>query len=119
MAISLRIVAGFEVCTVDAKVCTLEEVDDIRFEWDEANSLKLKGAGRGITPELCREIADIDPWFFIEARENRSGDYWMIGPDASGRIWTIVLVSRGDGLWRPISGWPSTNRQIRSYHERA
>lgn len=33
--------------------------DGIRFEWDEANILKLKDAGRGVTPDLCREIAAI------------------------------------------------------------
>jgi hypothetical protein len=77
--------------------------DEIQFEWDEGNFLKLNDAERGVTPALCREIADIEPRFFIETRENRSGDYWMIGPDRTGRFWTIVLVSKGEGLWRPIS----------------
>jgi hypothetical protein len=36
----------------------MELVDDeIEFEWDEANFTKLAQAGRGVNPELCRELA--------------------------------------------------------------
>jgi hypothetical protein len=39
----------------------------------------------------------------------------MIGPDEDGRFWTIVLLYRDADLWRPITGWPSTNTEKRLY----
>ena len=95
----------------------MENVEEIGFEWDEANLSKLLSAGRGVTPELCLELGANAPKFLLETREGRSGDYWMIAPDNEGRMWTIVVVRKGDNLWRPISGWPSTNSQIRHYNQ--
>lgn len=89
----------------------------MQFQWDDANLTKLEEAGRGIGPELCEEVASGSPKFYPETRSGRSGDFWMIGPDQDERFWTIVLVQKGDDLWRPISGWPSTRRQIRIYLE--
>lgn len=87
------------------------------FEWDEANIIKIVSSGRGITPELCFELAENDPRFFPEERPSKSGDFWMIAPDDRGRFWTIVVVSKGPDRWRPITGWPSTNSQIRRYRD--
>jgi hypothetical protein len=44
----------------------------------------------------------------------------MIGPCISGRYWTIVVVEVDDalGLWRPITGWPSTEKEIKAWHAR-
>jgi hypothetical protein len=91
--------------------------DDIEFEWDIANLGKLASSGRGVTPDLCKKLSENNAKFFPETRENKSGDYWMIAPDDTGRMWTIVVVFRGGNLWRPISGWPSTNSQVRRYYE--
>jgi hypothetical protein len=40
----------------------------------------------------------------------------MIGPNDDGRFWTIVLASISEDVWRPITGWPSTNTEIRRYN---
>lgn len=42
----------------------------------------------------------------------------MIGPSLTGRLWTVIIVrsltSKG-GLWRPITGWPSTGAEGKKY----
>ena len=42
----------------------------------------------------------------------------MIGPDSSGRFWTIVILpAELSGEWKPITGWPSDNAEVRRYNE--
>lgn len=85
------------------------------FEWDEENLEHLRP--HGVTLELAEEIKDGAPLFFLN-RPGRGGTHMMIGPDDSGRFWTIILVEAGaEGRWRPITGWPSDNPEIRWYNE--
>jgi hypothetical protein len=39
----------------------------------------------------------------------------MIGPDEDGKFWSVVLLEIAPEVWRPITGWPSTNSEIRRY----
>ena len=39
----------------------------------------------------------------------------MIGPDDTVRYWSVVLLELRTELWRPITGWPGTNTEIRRY----
>jgi hypothetical protein len=43
----------------------------------------------------------------------------MIGSDQSGRFWTIALVLVDDEWyrWRPITGWPSTKKEIQAWRD--
>ncbi len=69
--------------------------------------------------ELWRHrISDVDALAVLESgrrvflrnKRRRPGTHKMIGPDRKGRLLTIVVspLSRKEGLWRPITGWPST-----------
>src|SRR5690606_14986692 len=103
------------VCHVLYYTCVVEELE---FEWDAANLFHvLVEAPKGITPALQEVIKGNEPKFFEEDRAGRSGTHRMIAPDDDGRFWTVILLHRGGNLWRPIAGWPSTNRQIRAYKE--
>ena len=85
----------------------------MEFQWDERNL--EHAAHHEVDPPLVRDIADGSPRLFENAAEGRSGDYLMIGPDANGRLWTIVMLKLGENWFRPITGWPSTGREIRAY----
>jgi hypothetical protein len=89
------------------------------FEWDAANLRHvLEERSRGVNPALVDEISNGAPKLFPNAlMEGRSGSHLMVGPSAEGRFWTIVLLYKHSDLWRPITGWPSTNAEIRLYRE--
>jgi hypothetical protein len=89
------------------------------FEWG-ADNLRHVGVDRprGITPTLVIEIAINAPVLVDNpAGEGRSGSHKLIGPNNTGRMWTIILIHRYGDLWRPITGWPSTNSEIRIHKE--
>jgi hypothetical protein len=84
------------------------------FDFDGANREHL--ARHEIEDNLIWEVFLGEPRFFVNPpREGRSGSHLMIGPSATGRWWTIVIVNVDDAraTWRPITGWPSTRREIR------
>lgn len=89
-------------------------VDEL--EWDETN---LEHCARhGLTAEIAESVRSKEPEFFRETRKGRTGTHAMLGPSTEGRFWTIKLkrTSR-EGVWRPITGWPSTNSEISSYQD--
>jgi uncharacterized DUF497 family protein len=88
---------------------------DGAFEWDSNNLPHCQR--HGVTPELVDEISLNQPRLFPDDSDGHSGSDFMIGPDDDGRMWTIVLLSHLDNTWRPITGWPSTNTEIRQYRE--
>jgi uncharacterized DUF497 family protein len=79
------------------------------FEFDDENAEHI--ARHGITPE---EIEQITGNAYVTARnagvpENR---ILMIGQTDGGRALTIVLeATRDDVVWRPITGWDSTQEE--------
>ena len=84
---------------------------DPEFRWNEFN---LDHCLRhGVTPEVVTAVASNDPKLFPDTDPAHAGSDFMIGPDDGGRFWTVVLLSLGDDGWRPITGWPSTNTEIR------
>lgn len=87
-------------------------VDEL--EWDETN---LEHCTRhGLTAEIAESIRSKAPEFFRETRKGRTGTHAMVGPSADGRSWTVKMIrTNRQGVWRPITGWPSTNSEIRSY----
>lgn len=90
------------------------------FEFNQGNlqHLLIDRADRGVTPSLIVEIGDGAPKLFPnEPGEGRTGSHMMVGPDANGRFWTIILLHLHGDLYRPLTGWPSTNPQIRMYRE--
>jgi hypothetical protein len=89
----------------------------MELEWDEENIYHLLlDPQRGLSIRLVQEIVDGAPKLFPNTpREGRTGSDLMVGPDATGRFYTIVLLHRRENRWRPITGWPSTAREIRLY----
>ena len=94
----------------------MQDRDDLvveSFEWDERN---LPHAGRhGVSPDVADDVLSVDPRFYRN-KEGMAGTHMMIGPDWTGRYWTIIIrPSENLDVWRPITGWPSDRREIRRY----
>ena len=53
---------------------------------------------------------------YFRNRRRGSGDYRMIGPDASGRILTIIIVEPDEhGVSRVVTGWMATRAERTLY----
>jgi uncharacterized DUF497 family protein len=89
----------------------------VQFEWDEWNLRHiLIDRPHGVTPALVLQVSNESFRLFANSmNEQRSGSHLMIGPDADGRFWTIVLLELTNERYRPITGWPSTSSEIRRY----
>ena len=94
----------------------------MEFEWDEHNLRHiLDDSPHGLTPRIVYLIASSGPQLFPnKPGAGRSGSHMMIGTAAEGdspegNFWTVILLKKGDDLWRPITGWPSTGSEIRLF----
>lgn len=88
------------------------------LDFDDRNRAHL--LRHGIDDTLCWDVLGGRPWFFDNPpAAGRTGTHLMIGADAGGRFWTIILVQAYRVRWRPITGWPSTDREIRRWHDRS
>jgi uncharacterized DUF497 family protein len=92
-------------------------VDDIEgLDFDANNRQHLER--HGLDDAAVWDILLDEPKFFRQVqRDGRSGSHLMIGTSSAGRHWTIVIVKLDDsaGIWRPITGWPSTRREIATW----
>lgn len=98
-----------------------EGLELVDFEWDSGNLRHiLSDSPHGLTPALCHQIRDGMPRIF-EARKGpgRSASHMIIGPDDDQRFWTIIVVYKEHGMWRPITGWPSTGSELKLYQQGA
>lgn len=96
-----------------------DDLELAEFEWDTANVRHiLIDSPHGITPERCNRLRDDAPRIF-PARQGpgRSASHMVVARDEDERFWTLIVDFRGRGLWRPITGWPSTRSEIRLYNE--
>jgi hypothetical protein len=113
-----RVISTSIVVTRPSVIHWAQAVNELQFEWDEHNLQHVMiESPHGITPALLEGMRTQNPQFFRDARPGRSGSHLMIAPDERGRFWSVVLLHKGGTLWRPITGWPSTNAQIRLYWE--
>ncbi len=85
------------------------------FQFDERNLAHMRRKP-GLDANRVWEVWVGEPVVFMN-REGRSGTHMMVGPDAVGRVWTVILVLVDDevGLWRPITGWPSVRKEIEAW----
>jgi uncharacterized DUF497 family protein len=84
------------------------------FQWDADVG---KHVGRhGLRVAIIHAVVKGTPRVF-ENTETGVGSHRVIGPDRRGRFWTIIFVQARSGRWRPVTGWPSTAREIRRYKE--
>ena len=86
-------------------------VDDL--VWHSETLKKIRRHGGSV--RICVEVKNGQPKFFPQS--GRTGSHKMVGPDSSGRFWTIIIDYLGDGQAEPITAWPSTRKQIRQYEE--
>jgi hypothetical protein len=75
------------------------------LEWDEANESHL--ADHGLTAEMVEEVLDNDPLFFNNV-PGRTATHVMIGVTNSGSHLRISILETHPGVWRPITGWRSS-----------
>lgn len=91
------------------------EIEVAGLEWDEENEAHC--ARHGLTPMIAAKVLDGAPLFFA-GKPRRTATHAMIGPDSEGRLWTVhILETTNPGIWRAITGWPSTGKEIRLYEE--
>ena len=84
------------------------------FEWDERNERHLAERGR-LDPLSVEDVRGQAPKFYPN-KEGMSGSHMMIGPDSNGEHWTVIILDKGLGRWRPITGWKSDKREIELYN---
>jgi hypothetical protein len=91
----------------------------VDFEWDDANRGHILYEATWRFPlRYVHEVSNNDPVLVEnEPAPGRSGSHKMIGPLNSGAMWTVVLLHRHGDLWRPVTGWPSTNTEILIWKE--
>ena len=82
------------------------------WEWDEGNLWKADA--HGYTPRTVQEVAG-GRARFRENLRGRAATHQMIGTDARGRCWTLCIMQVREGLWRAVTGWPSTRRECEWY----
>lgn len=77
------------------------------FEFDDDNLDELWE--HRISDEDVLSVHEGNDVLFLSNKKRASGTHKMVGRDARGRLLTIVIVpiSRRDGIWRPITGYPS------------
>ena len=87
-----------------------------RLVWDEVNLRKL--LAHGITREEVEDMVSNNGYVFDSP--GYPGQVRVVGYTRTNR-WLTVAVEPlwhvGPGVWRPITGWASTEREIREYSE--
>jgi hypothetical protein len=82
------------------------------LEWDDENEGHQV---HGLNLWIADQVKDNLPQFFSN-RADRTGTHKMIGPDNNQRFWTVILLrTTKPGIWRPITGWPSSESEIEAY----
>lgn len=84
------------------------------WQWDEGNLWKAEA--HGYSPETVEAVAEQIPRFRANL-QGRAATHQMIGPDASNRRWTFCILEVKDGLWRTVTGWPSTSKESSWYDD--
>ena len=88
------------------------------FEFDDDNLDELWE--HQITDDDVLSVRfDRDDTIFLRNKNNKSGTHKMVGRDANGRLLTIILkpISRREGIWRPITGYPSNPYEERKWRD--
>ena len=84
------------------------------WQWDDGNREEL--ARHGLAPRIVRQVAYEEPKFRRNKRR-RAATHQMIGPDATGSMWTICIleVPGQPGLWRAVTGWEADPEDVDWY----
>jgi hypothetical protein len=89
----------------------------VGLEWDDENEDRL--APHGLDAVLVTELVESGRWVLVRNTRTGSRRRRLIGYGPDGRWWTVVPEpSRRPGIWRPVTGWPSSPREIALSDER-
>jgi hypothetical protein len=82
--------------------------------WRTHNVAKLQV--HGISPD---EVADLvaEDTYAVDVKPEYPDQVRITGSTSTGRWLTIALEDLGGGAYRPITGWPATEDEIRQYWE--
>jgi uncharacterized DUF497 family protein len=83
------------------------------IEWNDGNERELVRHGISLA-DVLQIFANHPVW--TRNKNNRAGQYKMVGQTNGGRRLTIVILMAGDSdRARPITGWDSTRGELRRY----
>jgi len=84
-----------------------------RLVWYPVNAAKL--AAHGVMQDEADDMIAEDAWV-VDVDEDYPDQIRVIGPSTRGRFITLALAPTSDpAIWRPVTGWPSTDQEI-AYH---
>lgn len=88
------------------------------FEFDDDNLDELWE--HGLTDEDVLYVHERSDTLFLRNKKRAGGTHKMVGRDARGRLLTIILspVSRRQGIWRPVTGYPSNSYECTKWSKR-
>ena len=83
------------------------------IEWDDGNERELARHGISLL-DVLQVFANGPVWG--RNKNNRAGQYKMVGQTNGGRLLTIIiLMAAGSEQARPITGWDSTLGETTRY----
>ena len=84
------------------------------LDWDPTNIAKL--ATHGITRREVDQLVNYGR-YVVDVHPEYPDQVRIIGPTIAGRFLTIALglVDEEAGIWRPISGWSTSEREEAYY----
>ena len=91
----------------------MENFDGSELVWTSRTVQHIRRHGGSV--RICREVIATSPKFFLQT--GRRASHLMIGPDASGRLWTIALDKLNEYQVMPVTAWPSKRSEINRYEE--
>lgn len=84
--------------------------------FDDANLAKL--GAHDLTLRDALEVLDEDPRL-MRGSSPENAPYVLIGPNAIGRMITLPIDPTPlEGVWRPRTGYPSSEPEIARYEEK-
>ena len=82
--------------------------DDLRFEWDEANSSHI--ARHQVTPEEAEQVLSNDPFDLSYETAGTEERWTVIGHTDNGRVLLVVWTLRGDDVVRVVTAREASRR---------
>jgi hypothetical protein len=90
-------------------------VDVFALAFDDRNLAKL--AMHGLAMRDALEVLDEDPRLMLNLSPD-GAPYVLIGPTAAGRMVTLPIDPTPEpGVWRPRTGYPSSDSEALRYEE--
>jgi uncharacterized DUF497 family protein len=83
-----------------------------RLIWDAWNIAHI--ARHDVTSEEVEEVCHGDAFF---SENTYKGRIRVIGPNATGRLLTVILAPEGQGIYYPVTARPASRKERQRYRE--